>query len=123
MDTKKDPIWEYFNPNTEIDIRTGGNLPHWEQGSVWYFVTFRLNDALPRAVVEKIKQEREYWKQTHDSTHLSPENLLEYHQLFSERIETLLDAGSGSCVLRDPKKCRNRCRSTSVFCRSALCFG
>lgn len=103
MDTKTVPMWEYFHPNLEIDIRTGGNLPHWEQGSVWYFVTFRLNDALPQTVIEKLKQEKEQWQQAHNSTHLSPDDLREYHQLFSERIETLLDAGSGSCVLRDPK--------------------
>jgi hypothetical protein len=52
--------WEYFNPLSEIDLRSGGNLPHWEQGPVWYFVTFRLADALPRAVVEEIQQQREH---------------------------------------------------------------
>ena len=94
--------WEYFDPSTEIDIRTGGDLPHWEQGSVWYFVTFRLADALPQAVVEKIKQERDHWRQVHDINHLTPEEIAEYHRLFSGRYEELLNAGSGSCVLRDP---------------------
>ncbi len=96
-----DPLWEYFNPLTEIDIRTAGNLPHWEQGTVWYFVTFRLADALPSAVVEKIQLEREHWRRTHNLAGLSPEAQREYHQLFSVRIERLLDAGSGSCILRD----------------------
>jgi len=95
-------LWEYFNPMTEVDIRTGGALPHWEQGSVWYFVTFRLADALPSAVVEEMKQQREHWKQTHNLNNLSSEELIEYHRLFSERYENLLNAGSGSCVLRDP---------------------
>ncbi|MFY9261838.1 MAG: HsdR family type I site-specific deoxyribonuclease, partial [Gallionella sp.] len=93
--------WEYFNPLTEIEIHSGDNLPHWEQGSVWYFVTFRLADALPLAVVAELKKEREHWKQTHDLNNLSPEALAEYHRLFSERYEALLNAGSGSCVLRD----------------------
>jgi REP element-mobilizing transposase RayT len=97
------PLWEYFNPMTELDIRTGGDLPHWEQGSVWYFVTFRLADALPRAVVDEMKEERERWKRTHDLKNLSRDELAEYHRLFSERYENLLNAGSGSCVLRDPK--------------------
>ena len=97
------PFWEYFNPLTEIDIRTGGNLPHWEQGSVWYFVTFRLADALPHAVVEEMKQQRERWKRTHDLDNLSRADLAEYHRLFSERYENLLNAGSGACVLRDPE--------------------
>ncbi|MBI5770369.1 MAG: transposase [Verrucomicrobia bacterium] len=95
-------MWEYFNPRSEIDIRTGGNLPHWEQGSVWYFVTFRLADALPRAVVEEIKEQRKQWRRTHDLENLSPTEVAEYHRLFSERYDRLLDAGGGSCVLRDP---------------------
>ena len=97
------PLWEYFNPLTEIDIRTGGNLPHWEQGSVWYFVTFRLADALPRTIVEEMNHQRERWKRTHGILHLSREELAEYHRLFSERYECLLNAGSGSCLLRDPR--------------------
>lgn len=95
-------MWEFLNPMTEIDIRTGGNLPHWEQGSVWYFVTYRLADALPHTVVEKMKEERERWKRTHDVNNLSREELAEYYRLFSERYESLLNAGSGSCVLHDP---------------------
>jgi len=94
--------WEFFNPLTEIDIRTGGNLPHWEQGSVWYFVTFRLADALPKAVVEKLQEERAAWKRAHDLENLTREENAEYHRLFSERYEALLNAGSGSCVLRAP---------------------
>jgi HsdR family type I site-specific deoxyribonuclease len=95
--------WEYFDPSTEIDIRTGGDLPHWEQGSVWYFVTFRLADSLPQAVVEELKDDRERWRQNHDLDNLTPSELAEYHRLFSDRYETLLNAGSGSCVLRDPQ--------------------
>lgn len=95
-------MWEYFNPASEIDIRLTGNLPHWEQGSVWYFVTFRLADAIPRTIVEKLKDEREHWRRTHDLDHLTREELIEYHRLFSERYESLLHAGCGSCVLRDP---------------------
>jgi len=96
-------LWEYLNPLSEIDIRTGGNLPHWEQNLVWYFVTFRLADALPGAVVNEIQQQREQWRRTHDLKNLSHEELAEYHRLFSERYEQLLNAGSGSCVLRDPQ--------------------
>ena len=107
-------LWEYFNPLTEIDIRTGGHLPHWEQGAVWYFITFRLADALPRAVIEEIRHEREQWKNTHDLINLSHAELAEYHQLFSERYETLLHADSGSCVLRDPGNAR--------IVHDALCF-
>lgn len=96
-------MWEYFDPLSEIDIRRGGDLPHWEQGSVWYFVTFRLTDALPRAVVEEIQQQRDQWRRTHDFKKLSVEDRAEYHRLFSERYENLLNAGSGCCALGDPQ--------------------
>jgi REP element-mobilizing transposase RayT len=95
------PLWQYFNPHSEIDIRTGGNLPHWEQGNVWYFITFRLADALPAAVVDELRRQRTHWKQTHSLDALTREELAEYHRLFSERYENLLHAGSGDCILRD----------------------
>ncbi len=93
--------WEFLNPLSEIDIRTGGSLPHWEQGSIWYFITFRLADSLPRDVVEEIQQQRELWRLSHDLNNLSREERADYHRRFSERYENLLNAGSGSCVLRD----------------------
>jgi len=99
-------VWEYLNPYTEISISTSGNLPHWAQGSVWYFVTFRLADALPKAVIEEIKTQRERWKQTHDLETLSREQIVEYHKLFSQRYEALLNAGSGSCVLANPENAK-----------------
>jgi type I restriction enzyme R subunit len=95
-------VWEYLNPLTEIDIRVGGHLPHWEQGSVWYFVTFRLADSIPSSVVEDIKQQREAWKRVHDPKNLPREALIEYHHLFSRRYEQLLRSGLGACILRDP---------------------
>jgi hypothetical protein len=96
-------LWDYFNPRTEIDIRTGGNLPHWEQGAVWYFITFRLADALPRAAVDELRRERARWNATHDPQTASHHELAKYHRLVSKRYEELLHAGSGSCVLRDPQ--------------------
>lgn len=96
-------LWEYFNPRTEIDIRTGGNLPHWEQGAVWCFITFRLADALPRAVVDELRRERARWIAAHDPQTTSRHEIAEYHRLVSIRYEKLLHAGSGSCVLRDPQ--------------------
>jgi hypothetical protein len=100
------PAWEYFNPRTEIETQSGGDLPHWHQDTVWYFITYRLADALPKEVVEKIKDQREQWKKTHDLDKLSKQELAEYYKLFSERYENLLNAGSGACVLRDPQNAK-----------------
>ena len=76
------------------------NLPHWEQNGVTYFVTFRLADSIPSSVAQKIKRDREEWLKKHDASY-SKEDWLEYNKLFSERINNLLDAGFGSCFLRN----------------------
>lgn len=93
---------EFFNPDNEIEIHQG-NLPHWQQENVWYFITFRLADSIPTEVVEQIKQERELWLKKHDKNKLTIEQKKEYYKLFSERTENLLNAGKGSCVLKNEK--------------------
>ena len=98
--------WEYFNPHTEIRILSGGDLPHWQQETVWYFITYRLADALPKQVVDELTHQRELWEKTHTLDNLSKEELIEYYKLFSERHENLLNAGVGSCLLRDPENAK-----------------
>ncbi|MFZ5948551.1 MAG: Eco57I restriction-modification methylase domain-containing protein [Stygiobacter sp.] len=103
IDTDND--YNFFNPYDEIDIHRG-NLPHWQQKDVWYFVTFRLADSLPREIVEHIKKERELWLEQHQKEENKPysvEELKEYYRLFSERIENILDDCKGSCLLREEK--------------------
>ena len=130
VDQKQDAFETFFNPNNEIEIHQG-NLPHWQQENVWYFITFRLADSIPAQVAEQIKSERELWLKKHKSKipgnntdtsknrsrdasetysknrnrdasgTYTKEELKEYYRLFSERVETLLNAGKGSCVLKD----------------------
>ncbi|MDD4349202.1 MAG: hypothetical protein PHF70_08840 [Opitutales bacterium] len=73
-----------------------GKLPHWEQGPVWNFVTFRLKDALPRAVVEEIRLQRDQWLSIDDLENLTREDLVDYHRMFSQRYVKLLNEGSQS---------------------------
>ena len=90
----------YLNPNDEILIKQG-NLPHWTQDNVWYFVTFRLADSIPQEKIKQLKQEREQWLQKHQKEDYSKEELIEYYSLFSERVEKWMNAGYGDCVLKD----------------------
>ena len=80
------------------------NLPHVRQDNVVYFVTFRLADSLPVERVAELKEERERWLQVNPPPH-APEQEREYRQIWTVRIENLLDAGYGECVLRD-SECR-----------------
>ena len=37
---------DFLNESGEI-LKHGAKLPHWQQGEVMQFVTFRLGDAMP----------------------------------------------------------------------------
>ncbi|MCF8305762.1 MAG: Eco57I restriction-modification methylase domain-containing protein [Ignavibacteriales bacterium] len=94
----------FFNPHNEIQVHIG-NLPHWQQENVWYFVTFRLADSIPAEVAEQIKAEREIWlknNKKNEKGEYTKEQIKEYYHLFSDRIEQLLNNGRGSCVLKNP---------------------
>ena len=102
----------FLNPRESVEVLTG-NLPHWRQEGVTYFVTYRLADSLPREKLTTWAAERDEWRQQHPGP-LSPADHREYARLFSARLEHWLDRGSGSCVLRLPE-----CRTLVV---SALRF-
>jgi len=94
--SKSDEV-HYFAPFLPLDIDER-HLPHWKQEDVTYFVTFRLIDSLPKLKLEHWRNERELWLASNQKPY-SSEKLAEYRELFSERINQWLDAGSGSCLL------------------------
>jgi putative DNA methylase len=61
-----------------------GRLPHFDGGSVPQFLTFRLYDSVPQSLIEKWKQE-----------------LTDVQ--FRKSVEKFLDAGHGSCYLKNPE--------------------
>jgi|UniRef100_UPI003783E7E3 hypothetical protein len=42
---------KFFDPRGDIE-KTAHKLPHWQQGEVAIFVTFRLADSLPRELLD-----------------------------------------------------------------------
>ena len=103
-------MFELFNPGGELRITTG-NLPHWFQSGVTYFVTFRTEDSLPHDVADLWYRKRNDWlrrrgiepsaKGWHAQLEqLPPEQRDKYHQEFSQDYLALLDKGYGESVLR-----------------------
>ena len=80
---------------TEPRLRSRGYLPHAEAGSVPQHIVFRLYDSLPREILERWTEELE---QVQDGEARRAERM--------RRIESALDAGSGSCFLRRPEIAR-----------------
>jgi len=88
-------------------------LPHWQQGDVISFVTFRLADSIPAKALSDWDAERRIWLlhrlpsaegelQNHLSQ-LAEEDRREYLRRFGKRFHDLPDAGHGSCLLRGPQ--------------------
>ena len=90
----------FFDPRTEVDKRLN-RLPHWQQGQVWVFVTWRLADSLPKTKLDEWYAEKEIWLNHHPKP-WDENTETEYQKRFSLKIEEWLDQGIGSCVLNDP---------------------
>jgi putative transposase len=91
----------FFNPYAGIRF-TANRLPHWQQEGAVYFVTFRLADAVPHNLRTQWESEREAWLRVHPQP-WDAKVEREYHERFSCAIERWLDAGHGSCILRQRK--------------------
>jgi REP element-mobilizing transposase RayT len=95
----------FFDEQAEIRI-TRRNLPHWQQDGKLYFVTWRQGDSLPSEKREQLQRDRDAWQRLHGSKKLKdlPLTLQKlYYQLFDHRVQQWLDAGSGSCVLKQQR--------------------
>jgi type I restriction enzyme R subunit len=103
-------VWApaYFDPYVAIDIHER-RLPHWNQDQAWVFVTWRLADSVPAIKLRAWKAEKDQWLSQHPPPPWDETLTEEFHARFTLRMEEWLDAGEGSCVLRNP-----RCREIVV---------
>lgn len=67
-----------------------------------YFVTFRLDDSIPRKVSDSYRFERENIIKTAEQLNrpLTDDELERLGKLYSEKIENYLDRGIGNCFLQ-----------------------
>lgn len=89
----------FFDPDADIDIKDGGNLPHWHQDGKIQFVTFRLADSLPANVTHELKSKVEEFRKLHPQP-WSDNVLRKYWNIIGPMEERLLDKGYGSGVLK-----------------------
>ncbi|MFM8789785.1 MAG: transposase, partial [Chthoniobacterales bacterium] len=92
-----------MNPQENVTIRSGANLPHWTQDGATYAVTFRLADSLPTQVLQQWQEDRNHLLERSNAGNLSPKEKTEIQKLFTEKIDAALDAGHGKCLLARPE--------------------
>ena len=95
----EDTEFYFFDPSQPVG-HLSGNLPHWRQEGVRYFVTFRLADSIPQGKLGQWQEEKRHWLARHPEPH-SLEQVQEYWERFPARFHRWLDAGHGACVLGD----------------------
>jgi REP element-mobilizing transposase RayT len=86
----------------DLKIRQGAHLPHWTRAGGIYSVTFRLEDSLPKQVLDSWENERRDILETARQMNrpVSNSELDRLHELYSEKVDKFLDAGQGACWLR-----------------------
>lgn len=80
-------------PHNHKGWHSRGYLPHLDTPDIIQAITFRLNDSLPRKVIDTWKQELEK---------LASKDISESEIILHNRIAKFEDAGHGSCLLRNP---------------------
>lgn len=101
----------YFREDREV-TEYHCNLPHWRQPRALYFVTFRLGDSLPKAVLDQWKEERNAWlnargaRSERDLDRLPRRDRYEFARHFNRKVQEYLDTGHGECWLRYPEIAR-----------------
>src|SRR5882762_771292 len=101
--------FELFDPKGEVRIHKG-NLPHWFQPGVTYFVTFRTEDSVPQELSRAWHHRRAEWLRQNGidpglptwnaQLRQRPRLEREYHAVFTREFMEYLDRGCGACVLR-----------------------
>jgi REP element-mobilizing transposase RayT len=107
-----------------VTIRKRKRLPHWEDAVAIYFVTFRLWDSLPSAVLREFEFERQDIVATAKAMRreLTLRERSRLIKLFIRKIETHLDAASGSCRLPNPEVANVLVQTMKHFEGSRYCL-
>jgi REP element-mobilizing transposase RayT len=89
----------FISPDKRLIRRSRGRLPHWQLDQATYSITFRLRDSLPRNIAVALIREREQMMRLA----MNPSERSHADRLFSLKLDSYLDEGHGSCILREAR--------------------
>ena len=87
----------FFSRFAEAAVHTR-NLPHWAANATLIFITYRLADSMPADKLRAWQTERDEWLRFHPEP-WDEATTREYYDTFPGKLDEMLDAGYGSCVL------------------------
>ncbi len=77
-------------------------LPHWEQRGKIQSVTFRLADSLPQCKLLEIREKKNWFLRQYPKP-WDKDTESRYRRIISVNMDRYLDAGYGSCILKNPE--------------------
>jgi REP element-mobilizing transposase RayT len=100
-----------------VRVRTRGYLPHWEAPGATYAVTFRLRDAVPRALIFQLIEEKKSLARriTGGTRRLTPIEAMEIRADLERRLDAILDRNLGSSHMRNPAVAEMVARTLTHF--------
>ena len=96
------PGFKGFTRDQELSIQQR-NLPHWRQEGTSYFLTFRMEDSLPRQFWDDWFREVDAARRQADRDSSCLRRSEKQQRDAMKRLEQELDACHGRCWLRDPE--------------------
>ena len=87
----------FFSRFAEVDVHTR-NLPHWAANGTLVFITYHLADSMPIDKLRAWQGERDEWLRLHPEP-WDDAAAREYYDSLPVKLDEMLDAGYGSCVL------------------------
>src|ERR1700732_2283329 len=94
------PGFQGLHPDKPVTIYHR-HLPHWRQDGATYFVTFRLADSLPQSKLQELTLLKQEWESKNPPPR-SENKWEELSRMTMQRVESWLDQGMGSCLLKQP---------------------
>ena len=123
------PEFSGLHPDLPITV-TYRRLPHWRQEGATYFVTFRQADSLPASALQQVERLRKELKAVvpdFPPPEITAEDLREDRMIRFRKLRALeekwLDAGHGSCLLRQADKREIICDAMRHFHRERYWLG
>jgi REP element-mobilizing transposase RayT len=87
----------FISPDKALVRKSRGRLPHWQLDEATYSITFRLRDSLPHHIAITLFREREQMLRMT----MNASERAEVDRLFGLKLDSYLDQGFGSCILRE----------------------
>jgi putative transposase len=94
------PGFRGLDPNLPVRVYYR-HLPHWRQEGATYFVTFRLEDALPQEKLRELQWLKQEWEAAHPPPR-SNKDWEDFARHISVKTERWLDEGYGCCCFNQP---------------------